>query len=228
MALATSSPDAANVEIRRAARIEFGENVMGIFGALTTAVGGLQAHSFALENISGNIANSQTTAYKRVDTSFLDLIPQTDTDRAAGGRRHHAIPLHQLGAGRRADGLGRDQHGDQRQRLLRGAEARQHHRQHAGVRRRRPTIPAAATSSSTSSGNLVNGAGYYLQGVPIDPNTGNPSGSSPQVLQFQNNFLPAQADDQDRLCAPTSPAIRSTTKHDVSVPGSELIAPGSL
>src|SRR4051812_45869444 len=47
---------------RRAARIEFGENVMGIFGALTTSVGGLRAESYALENISGNIANSQTTA----------------------------------------------------------------------------------------------------------------------------------------------------------------------
>jgi flagellar hook protein FlgE len=48
---------------------------MGIFGALTTAVTGMRAQSFALENISGNIANSQTTAFKRVDTSFIDLIP---------------------------------------------------------------------------------------------------------------------------------------------------------
>ena len=44
---------------------------MGIFGALTTAVGGLRANSYALENVSGNIANSQTTAFKRIDTSFL-------------------------------------------------------------------------------------------------------------------------------------------------------------
>ena len=59
---------------------------MGIFGALTTAVGGLRANSYALENVSGNIANSQTTAFKRVDTSFLDLIPQTSaTAQLAGG-----------------------------------------------------------------------------------------------------------------------------------------------
>ena len=32
---------------------------MGIFGALTTAVGGLRANSYALENVSGNIANSR-------------------------------------------------------------------------------------------------------------------------------------------------------------------------
>jgi flagellar basal body rod protein FlgF len=49
---------------------------MGIFDALTTAVAGLQAQSFALQNISGNIANSQTTAYKETDTSFQDLVSQ--------------------------------------------------------------------------------------------------------------------------------------------------------
>lgn len=48
---------------------------MGIFGALTTSVAGMRAQSYALENISGNIANSQTTAFKRIDTSFLILFP---------------------------------------------------------------------------------------------------------------------------------------------------------
>ena len=47
---------------------------MGIYGALATAVTGLRSQSFALENISGNIANSQTTGFKRVDTDFLDMI----------------------------------------------------------------------------------------------------------------------------------------------------------
>jgi len=42
-----------------------------------------------------------------------------------------------------------------------------------------------------SGGYLVNGAGYYLMGIPINPTTGNPIGSSPQVLQFTNNFVPA-------------------------------------
>ena len=43
------------------------------------------------------------------------------------------------------------------------------------------------------NGYLVNGAGYYLMGIPVDPTTGNPVGSVPQLLKFQNNFLPAQA-----------------------------------
>src|ERR1043166_3820674 len=58
---------------------------MGIFGALTTAVTGLRAQSYALENISGNIANSQTTAFKRVDTSFQDLIPDSPVNKQLAG-----------------------------------------------------------------------------------------------------------------------------------------------
>ena len=42
------------------------------------------------------------------------------------------------------------------------------------------------------NGNLVNAAGYYLMGIPVNATTGNPEGSVPQVLQFNNNFIPAQ------------------------------------
>ena len=58
---------------------------MGIYGALSTAVTGLRAQSFALENISGNIANSQTTGFKRVDTDFLDMIPDQPTKIQTSG-----------------------------------------------------------------------------------------------------------------------------------------------
>src|ERR1700752_3692383 len=62
-----------------------GEQVMGIFGALTTAVTGMRAQSFALENVSGNIANSQTTGFKRIDTSFVDLIPDERPSKQLAG-----------------------------------------------------------------------------------------------------------------------------------------------
>ena len=60
---------------------------MGLFDALTTAVSGLQAQSFAMQNISGNIANSQTISYKGTNTSFEDLIPGSSVARlqVAGG-----------------------------------------------------------------------------------------------------------------------------------------------
>src|ERR1044072_6766837 len=50
------------------------ERDMGIFSAMITAVSGLRAQSFALDNISGNIANSGTTGFKRNDTTFSDLV----------------------------------------------------------------------------------------------------------------------------------------------------------
>jgi flagellar hook protein FlgE len=49
----------------------------------------------------------------------------------------------------------------------------------------------AGDFTMNANGNLVNSAGYYLQGIPVDPTTGNPLGSVPQVLQFNNNFIPA-------------------------------------
>ena len=52
---------------------------MGIFGALTTAVTGLRAQSFALENISGNIANSQTTGYKTNSALFESLVTSSSS-----------------------------------------------------------------------------------------------------------------------------------------------------
>jgi flagellar hook protein FlgE len=58
---------------------------MGIFNALTTAVGGLQAQSFALQNISGNIANSQTTGFKRTDTSFANLVADSSSAQQVSG-----------------------------------------------------------------------------------------------------------------------------------------------
>ena len=54
---------------------------MGIYGALSTAVTGLRAQAFSLENISGNISNSQTTGFKRIDTDFVDMIPDASQKR---------------------------------------------------------------------------------------------------------------------------------------------------
>src|SRR6202790_2039779 len=87
MALATCSFDCGRGFANRlAARIEFGDDVMGIFDALNTSVAGLQAQSFALQNISGNIANAQTTGYKGIGTNFVDLVPDsTSPDRQVAG-----------------------------------------------------------------------------------------------------------------------------------------------
>jgi flagellar hook protein FlgE len=50
---------------------------MSLFGSLFTAVSGMNAQSRALGNISDNVANSQTTGYKRLDTSFAEQLART-------------------------------------------------------------------------------------------------------------------------------------------------------
>ncbi|MEJ0016068.1 MAG: flagellar hook protein FlgE [Acetobacteraceae bacterium] len=47
---------------------------MSLFGAMNTAISGLTAQSNAFGNISDNVANSQTVGYKRVDTTFVDYL----------------------------------------------------------------------------------------------------------------------------------------------------------
>ena len=199
---------------------------MGIFGALTTAVGGLRAESYALENVSGNIANSQTTAFKRIDTSFLDLIPQTAlTAQLAGGvtaqsRSTNSVagPVQQASVATFMAINGNGFFAVQKPgSFTDGAPV------FDGVDR----FTRRGDFQLDKSGFLVNGAGYYLEGVPIDPTTGNPSGSSPQVFKFQNDFLPAQETTSIDYRANLA-SYPLTTKHDVSVPGSELLAPGSF
>lgn len=47
---------------------------MSLFGAMNTAISGLNAQSVAFGNISDNVANSQTVGFKRIDTSFINFL----------------------------------------------------------------------------------------------------------------------------------------------------------
>ena len=52
---------------------------MSLLGAMNTAISGLTAQSAAFGNISDNVANSQTTGYKEVETSFVDYLTTSTT-----------------------------------------------------------------------------------------------------------------------------------------------------
>src|SRR5215218_4002722 len=199
---------------------------MGIFGALTTAVGGLRAESYALENVSGNIANSQTTAFKRIDTSFLDLIPQTaTTQQLAGGVTTQSRSTNSVQGDVQTASVATFMaiNGNGFFAVQKPGNFTDGVPVFDGVDR----YTRRGDFQLYKCGYLVNAAGYYLEGVPIDPTTGNPSGSSPQVLKFQNDFLPAQQTTAIDYRANLA-SYPLTTAHDTSVPGSELIAPGSF
>src|SRR5882672_2373486 len=212
-------------QCRLAARIECGDNVMGIFDALNTAVGGLQAQSFALQNISGNIANASTTGYKGIGTSFEDLIPQSATpDRqVAGGVTAFAQATITTQGTVTSTTVATN--------MAINGQGFFNVQKPIGITDNSPVFDGTTDYTRrgdfqlNASGNLVNGAGYYLMGVTVDPKTGNPIGNVPGVLQFQNNFIPAQATTGIQYAAnlPTRPstaaASGATTGTLVSVGG---------
>ncbi len=47
---------------------------MSLFGAMDTAISGLNGQAAAFSNISDNVANGQTVGFKRIDTAFTDYL----------------------------------------------------------------------------------------------------------------------------------------------------------
>ena len=197
---------------------------MGLFDALTSAVSGLQAQAYAMQNISGNIANSQTIAYKGIDTSFENLIPGSSvpSKQVAGGVVANSITTNTVQGAIQTGTSGTDMavNGN-------GYFIVQSPSSYTG------TTPVFAGVDSytrrgdflqNAQGYLVNGSGYYLEGIPLDPTTGNPVGSAAAPLQFQNNFLPASATTvlNYGINLPVTPF---TTSYNSSVPGSDLLNP---
>ena len=165
---------------------------MGIFGALTTAVTGLRAQSYALENISGNIANSQTTAFKRIDTSFVDLIPDEEPSKqVAGNVTANSRMTNTVQGDIQTASIGTFMaiNGDGFFVVAEAVELVDNKPVFDGI----DTYTRRGDFQPDKNGYLVNGAGYFLMGIPVDPTTGNLVGSVPQMLKFQNDFLPAQA-----------------------------------
>jgi flagellar hook protein FlgE len=186
---------------------------MGIFDALNTSVGGLQAQSFALQNISGNIANASTVGYKGIETSFEDLIPDATTPsrQVAGGVTAFAQATISTQGTVSASTVATNMaiNGDG----FFSVQAATGTVDNAPVFNGITDYTRRGDFQVNANGNLVNGAGYYLMGVAVDPKTGNPIGNVPQVLQFQNNFVPAQATSAVQYAAnlPTTPATTAST-----------------
>jgi flagellar hook protein FlgE len=196
---------------------------MGIFGALTTAVSGLQAQSYALQNISGNIANSQTVAFKRTDTSFTDLIPD-------------ALPSHQVSGSVLASSEATNNVQGDIQTSTNDTYMALNGDGYFVVAQATGTVDGQPVFGGTDmytrrgdfqvdkNGYLVNGAGYYLKALPVDRTTGNVTGSVPQVVKLTNDILPAKASNSIEYEG-NLPSLPGTSAADATVPGSEIFNP---
>jgi flagellar hook protein FlgE len=137
---------------------------MSINSAMQSGVTALSANATALATISNNIANSNTTGYKRVTTSFTDLVSGTSNKHSytSGGvvsvNRQSNTTQGELNSDSSGYSLGINGQGFF-------------------------VVSDSATDVSSSSsllftrdgsfttdteGNLVNSGGYYLQGWPAD------------------------------------------------------------
>jgi hypothetical protein len=186
----------------------------------------MRAQSFALENVSGNIANSQTTAFKRMDTSFVDLIPIRYPPSSSPAAWPPTRAQHSVQGDIQANSIGTFMaiNGDGffvvgKPSSVDSTTVRCSTASSATPRRGdfQPTrmaswsmVPATTSRASRSirrTGNLV--------------------GSVPQLLQFQNDFLPAQQTTQIDYRANLA-SYPLTQAHDTSIPRSELIDPVTL
>ncbi len=196
---------------------------MGLFDALTTAVGGLQAQSFALQNISGNISNSQTTGFKETDTSFDALV-----SLAAAGQQTSGSVLAESTATNSVQGSIESTtistnmaiNGDGWFVVAKPASFSDNQPVFDGV----SDYTRRGDFQENQGGFLVNGAGYYLMGIPVSPTTGNPLGSVPSVLQFSTNFVPAQPTTQIQYKANLA-SDPTTASSSPTIPGSNLLKP---
>ncbi len=198
---------------------------MGIFGAMTTAVSGLRAQSYSLENISGNIANSQTTGFKRVDTNFVDLIPDTPPNRGLAGsvtaysRLTNTIqgdlqPT-SISTNMAINGEGYFVVGERTGTAPTGSPEFSSARYY--TRRGDFTLDRATLNANGRQvSRLVNGAGNYLRGDSIDPVSGTRYSTQSGVIEIAQSELPARTTSNIDYGAslPSRPATPSTVPSD--------------
>lgn len=139
---------------------------MSFTSIFAIGVSSLTAFSRGIESISSNVANSDTTGYKRIRTDFDALLP---TARSSGGLVSPGAAGTGVAAGARQ--LFSEQ----------GAIARDNQSTHVAVAGAGYFVVSRAADPASSGdflytragdftpdaeGNLVNAAGFYLQGAP--------------------------------------------------------------
>ena len=197
---------------------------MGIFDAMITSVAGLQAQAFALTNISGNIANSQTTGFKRVDTSFQDLISGASTSfrnqtsgsvlalSRATNTLQGAISTSSTATHLAITGDGYFQ-----------VQSKVGETDGATLLSGANYYTRRGDFEINREGYLVNGAGYYLMGRAIDGATGNPVGDATSPVKLPTGLLAAKGSTQINYNA-NLPANSSVPVIDATTWGDPTLA----
>lgn len=197
---------------------------MGILGALSTAVSGLSAQSFALENISGNIANSSTIGFKRVDTSFVDLIPDAPAKHElAGSVSAYSQLTNTLQGTLSTTGVNTNM-------ALSGegffAVAANTGSAQAPAFKGENLYTRRGDFASDAQGYLVNGSGNYLVGTTYNPATGAIVGGTSSPIQLSSAPIPAKVTGEIDY-AGNLPSTPKPSSYD-GTPASSLLKPADF
>jgi flagellar hook protein FlgE len=185
---------------------------MSLFGAMNTAISGLSAQSAAFSNISDNVANSQTVGFKRVDTNFIDYLTTsnaTQNDSGAVVATPDYVNNVQGTITQTDNPLG----------LAIAGQGFFAVSQQNGEVNGLPTFSPeqyysrAGDFQMDKNGYLVNSAGMFLNGWPVNPQTGIVNQNSLQPIQVTQTVYNPVATSTVTLSAnlPATPATGTGT-----------------
>jgi flagellar hook protein FlgE len=149
---------------------------MSILDAINSALSGLDAQAAQLGNISNNVANSSTVGYKEADTDFESLVlggagisGSTDLSGVTNSTQMDIGTAGQI----TTTGVSTD--------IAINGSGFMVVNTAANPANGSTLLTQAGSFRPDANGNLVNAAGYYLQGQPLDAN-GNPVGGAASTL----------------------------------------------
>jgi flagellar hook protein FlgE len=186
---------------------------MSIFNALDTAVSGLNAQSSAFANISDNIANSQTTGFKGVDTDFINYLTESTptvnesgsvvtlpqyTNNVQGSVNQSTNPLALAISG---------------QGFFNVSTGSANAANTATTFASQQDYTRDGNFQVNAQGYLVNDAGYYLDGWPVNPATGVVNQTTLAPIQISQSTYQPIATSSINLSAnlPATPASSPVT-----------------
>ena len=189
-----------------------------LFGALETSVSGLSAQSSAFSNISDNVANSQTTGYKRVDTNFVDYLT-TSTQQTNDSGFVQALPDY------RNDVAGTPTASDNPLAMAISGQGFFQVAQESNdgalpsAQAAQPEYTRNGDFKMDQNGYLVNGSGQALEGWNADPATGVINQNQIAPIQVNQSAFSPVATSRVKLAAnlPATPAAATPITSQVNV-----------
>ncbi|GGB53876.1 flagellar hook protein FlgE [Roseibium aquae] len=129
---------------------------MSLFGVMRTGVSGMNAQASKLGTVADNIANASTTGYKKAQTEFQSLVVNSGGGSYSSGgveaktlyniSQQGTLSFTTSGLDLAIDGNGFF--------VVEGQDGQ-------------PVLTRAGKFVKTNNGELINTAGYYLQGLPV-------------------------------------------------------------